>query len=69
MKLVQSKSTIRKDMRYIRQQLAYAEKMMRSGDIDWDDLKYRFREVSGIAGNIEGYCNDNATGIEDSYYK
>ena len=69
MKLVQSKSTIRKDMQYIRQQLAYAEKMMRSGDIDWNDLKYRFMEVSGIAGNIEGYCNDNATGIEDSYYK
>lgn len=69
MKLVQSKSKIRKDMQYIRQQLAYAEKMMRSGDIDWDDLKYCFMEVSGIAGNIEGYCNDNATGIEDSYYK
>ena len=69
MKLVQSKSNIRKDMQYIRQQLAYAEKMMRSGEIDWNDLTNLFAEVSGVAGNLEGYCNDNATGVEDSYYK
>lgn len=69
MKLVQSKTKIRKDIKYIRYQLAYAERMMRNSDVDWEDLKYRFMEVSGIAGNLEGYFNDNATGIEDSYYK
>lgn len=69
MKLVQSKSKIRKDMQYIRKELAIAEKMLRSGEIDWEDLTTLFAEMSCVAGTIEGYCNDNATGEEDSYCK
>jgi predicted Mrr-cat superfamily restriction endonuclease len=69
MKLVQSKSKIRKDMQYIRQQLAFAERAMRNSEIDWDDLTNLFAEMSGVCGNFEGFCNDNATGEIDSYYK
>jgi len=66
-KLVHTKSFIRSDIQYIREQLRSAEAAILRND--WIDAKLAFQEISAASGTHEGTCADNFYGIANAGYE
>ena len=66
-KLIHTKSFIRSDIQYIREQLRQVEAALLRDD--WIDAKLAFQEISAASGTHESTCEDNFHGIANANYE